>query len=121
MTLYDKNKRPIYVGDTLKVFHFQGVRWNKKHYMYKYVYDKVTYPAGHTLYHILHLSSNPKELLESKYYLLDEDGKVLEDYEVVQGYRNLPTNEKDSRGKIIYQFECLEDRQKLKLSEVQNV
>lgn len=88
MTLYDKNKRPIKVGDVLKIFNFIGAR-NKKHYKYTYVYDKVTYTAGHTLYHILHLVSNPDELLQSRYYMKDIDGLVLDDYEIVQGIRTI--------------------------------
>ena len=102
MTLYDKNRRPIKVGDVVKVFHFIGKR-NKKHYMYKYIYDKVTYPAGHTLYHILHLGSNPDELLKSKYYEKDIDGIILEDYEIVQGIRTIDGT-----------LEDIEDRPKLK-------
>lgn len=102
MTLYDKNHRPIEVGDVLKVFHFIGKR-NKKYYMYKYVYDKVTYPAGHTLYHILHLDSNPEKLLESRYYLKDEDELVLEDYEIVQGAKTVSDTLQD-----------VEDRKKVK-------
>lgn len=103
MTLYDKNHRPIKVGDVVKVFHFIGKR-NKKHYMYKYVYDIVTYPAGHTLYHILHLGSNPDELLESKYYEKDIDGNILEDYEIVQGIRIIDgtLEDVDDRPKVNY-------------------
>lgn len=102
MTLYDKKRRPIKVGDVLKVFHFIGKR-SKKHYMYKYVYDKVTYPAGHTLYHVLHLESNPNQLLESRYYIRDTDGLILYDYEIVQGLRCVNDT-----------LEDIEDRPKLK-------
>ncbi len=35
-SLYDKNGRPLLIGDVLKVFHFIGAR-RKKHYMYKQV------------------------------------------------------------------------------------
>lgn len=31
---YDKNRRPVLVGDVLKVFHFIGAR-KKRYYMYK--------------------------------------------------------------------------------------
>lgn len=71
--------------------------------MYKYIYDKVTYPSGHTLYHILHLGSNPDELLESKYYEKDIDGIILEDYEIVQGISTIDGT-----------LEDIEDRPKLK-------
>lgn len=102
MTLYDKNRRPIKVGDVLKVYHFTGKR-NKKHYMYKYVYEKVTYPSGQILYHILHLGSNPDELLQSKYYEKDIDGTILQNYEIVQGIRTIDGT-----------LEDIEDRPKLK-------
>lgn len=88
MTLYDKNRRPIKVGDVVKVSHFIDKK-NKKHYMYKYIYDIVAYLAGHTLYHILHLGSNPNELLESRYYEKDINGLVLNNYEIVQGIRTV--------------------------------
>lgn len=36
MNIYDKNGIPIFVGDTVKVFHFVGSR-QQQFFMYKYV------------------------------------------------------------------------------------
>lgn len=105
MTLYDKNRRPILVGDIIKIFHFIGGR-KKKYFMYKYVYNKYTNSNGAVYYTLLHLGSDPAKLLTEKYFMLDEDGKILEDTEIVQGIRTINGT-----------LEDVEDRKKLKKEE----
>jgi len=84
---YDKNDREIRVGDILKVFHFVGRR-GKHHFMYKQVVGEETLGQN---------TSSPMEYLQVSHlnmktfgesdggYHLPKDGKLLGDYEIVQG------------------------------------
>ena len=76
----DKFGREIYAGDVLKVFHFIDAI-NKRHFMYKIVHEIAgnLYAAhAHTVYKFgLRLSNS---------YALPRDGRVLRDYEIVDGY-----------------------------------
>ncbi len=79
--LYDKNRRPIEIGDILKVFHFVGAR-RKRHFMYKQVARETTLGANKTPYlAVSHLDM--QEGAGHEYYL-QIDGSVLLDYEIVQ-------------------------------------
>jgi len=75
-SVYDKNGRPILLGDVLKVYHFTGAR-RKRHFMYKYVSG--IRPSGKAFV-VDHLEPN------SLPYFLLLDGKIKQDYEIVQGY-----------------------------------
>ncbi len=78
--LYDKNRRPIFQGDILKVFHFTGAR-NKKYYMYKQASDVSFFGKEKTPYlKILHLADSADVFYHEK-----DDGRVLDYYEIVQG------------------------------------
>lgn len=79
--LYDKNRRPIQDGDILKVFHFIGER-RKKHYMYKmagvYINKGLECADAYlVIYHLPH---------EKGSYYEHADGRILQDYEIVQGH-----------------------------------
>lgn len=87
----DKTGREILVGDLVKVFHFVGAR-RKKHYMYKYVAE-----AHSTKLYLNHLHPHS---LDDGYYI-QKDGKVLEDYEIVQGYGFSGESPFEERKKII--------------------
>lgn len=87
---FDKKGIPIRAGDVLKVFHFVGAR-NKKHYMYKMVWELSLIIDGKPNVKVLmadhlslHTSINGCSTLTS--YKLPSG--VLEDYEIVQGYNN---------------------------------
>lgn len=83
----DKNGFEITPGDTLKIFHFTGVR-RKKHYMYKFVKD---IENGRLTISHLHL--------DEKSYSIPMDGKQLMDFEIVQGYENCKIDFTDRRRK----------------------
>ena len=74
MKIFDKNGREILPFDTLKIYHFTGIR-RKKHFMYKFVsgFD------GRFL-KVEHLDSK-----RETYHLLMDD-KKNQDIEIVQGY-----------------------------------
>lgn len=76
----DKNGRTIQIGDVLKVFHFVDAR-KKRNYMYKYVLG-VEQHADNDYLRISHLILDIDEV----YLVLAEDGLILQDYEIVQGY-----------------------------------
>lgn len=78
--LYDKNRREIKIGDVLKVYHFTGAR-RKKYYMYKQAIEIKEFGKTPTKYlAISHLD------LSGKNYHEILDGRVLNDYEIVQGF-----------------------------------
>jgi hypothetical protein len=77
--LYDKKGIPILPGDTLKVFHFTAALRREKVYMYKYVESIEHKGSKCPLMRIKHLN------LKDDYYYELVDGRVLKDYEVVQG------------------------------------
>ncbi len=87
--IYDKNRRPILEGDILKVFHFTGAR-KKKYFMYKQA-SKVDYLGkDKTPYlKILHLATSADVYYHEKY-----DGRILQDYEIVQGWPDYEDREK---------------------------
>ena len=73
--VYDKNRIPIAIGDTIKIFHYIGAR-RKKHYVYKHV---VGIKNGR--FRLSHLDININD-----YFTLRIDNSVLNDFEIVQGY-----------------------------------
>lgn len=84
----DKNRRPIRVGDILKVYHFTGAR-RKKHFMYKQVIGIKTL-GGHgdtpksQYFVVSHLN-----LLDDGIYHLRLNSGMLKDYEIVQGANDI--------------------------------
>ena len=87
--LYDKNRRPILEGDILKVFHFTDAQM-KKYFMYKQAAKIVPLGKDKTPYlQINHLTSSA-----DGHYHEKSDGRVLQDYEIVQGYPDFEDREK---------------------------
>lgn len=84
----DKNRRPIRVGDVLKVFHFTGAR-RKKHYMYKQV-TRTQWLGGYggrpkvLYFFVSHLNLKPERVNGDGGYWLGMHEGVLQDYEIVQ-------------------------------------
>lgn len=78
--LRDKTGRKIMIGDILKVFHFTRSRW-KRYFMYKQVIGVETLGKAnpHSYLKISHLD------MTDSYYNELLDGRILEDYEIVQG------------------------------------
>jgi hypothetical protein len=76
--LYDKNRRPIEVGDVLKVFHYIAARNRKRCYMYKQVLSYWLSKSGEPYFRIGHLDMSGDDYLEAR------DGRVLAGYEIVQ-------------------------------------
>ena len=87
MDNYDKKGIPIFVGDTLKIFHFIGAR-RKRHYMYKYV-DRIE--SGKLVLSHLNPSAGT--------YNIPIDGRKSKDIEIVQGYSGLPQGVYDFSGR----------------------
>jgi hypothetical protein len=82
-SLYDKTGRQIKIGDVLKVYHFTGAR-RKRHYMYKHVIGEhvLGKASPEPFLKISHLSEG------EGYYSEIMDGRVLPDYEIVQGAKD---------------------------------
>ena len=78
--LYDKTGRPIHEFDIVKVYHFTGAR-KKKYYMYKRVLGYETHGKDQTSY----MRFDHLERKEGG-YLEKDDGRVLSEYEIVQGF-----------------------------------
>lgn len=95
--IYDKKGRAIEPFDVLKVYHFTGSR-RKRHYMYKHVLGIKKFNNPDLEY--LQISS-----LSHCGHIYHEviDGRVLFDYEIVQG-RNLekrPTRSLESNNTLM--------------------
>lgn len=92
---YDKTGRPIMVGDVLKVYHFQGARWNKNYFMFKQVVGtRVLGTSGHPYLLVSHLNMKEPAGPDGGYYLR-QDGSFHPDVEIVQGldwYHDRPRN-----------------------------
>lgn len=74
--LFDQRGIPFEVGDVVKVFHFTGVR-RKQHFMFKQVCGNHEI-NGHAYLKFSHLD------LTDNYYVEPLNGRVLDDYEIVQ-------------------------------------
>jgi len=79
--LTDKKGREIMVGDMLKVYHFTAALRREKHYMYKYVNERITVVNGQERFKILHLNGET-----ISFYVETIDGRKLKHVEIVQGY-----------------------------------
>lgn len=84
----DKHRRPIRVGDVLKVFHFYGAR-RKKHFMYKQVV-RTHWIGGYggkpkvLYFFVSHLNlKEPSIQTDGGYWLGMHEGQ-FDDYEIVQ-------------------------------------
>ena len=78
--LYDRTGREIWVGDTLKMYHFTGAR-RKKHYVYQYVLGRRKLESGRELLNISFLGEDGPE--NGWHKLID--GRRMDDWEIVQG------------------------------------
>lgn len=74
--LYDKNGVPLEVGDVVKVFHFTDAR-RKQHFMFKQVC------GNHLINNHPYLKFTHLDLTDN-YYVEPLNGRVLNDYEIVQ-------------------------------------
>lgn len=96
----DKNRRPIRVGDVLKVFHFTGAR-RKKHYMYKQV-TRTQWLGGYggrpkvLFFFVSHLSLKPETVKDDGGYWLGMHEGLKSDYEIV----DCPTCDFEDRAKV---------------------
>lgn len=87
----DRNRRPIRVGDVLKVFHFTGAR-RKKHFMYKQV-TRTQLLGGYgdrpkiLHFFVSHLSLKPESVSGDGGYWLGMHEGCLEGYEIVQSIK----------------------------------
>lgn len=84
MQTCDKNRRPIMVGDVLKVFHFVGAR-RKRHYMYKQVVGERSLGGYAGTEKVPHFDVSHLDLSGSGNYKIGKEQGVLEDYEILQG------------------------------------
>ncbi|AYJ87625.1 hypothetical protein D3Y57_19000 [Sphingomonas paeninsulae] len=85
--IYDKTGRSIAAGDVLKVYHFTGARWRKRHFMFKQVMRETTLGKNENAapyFFVSHLTLTPEGERDSGYYLA-LDGKHHADIEIVQG------------------------------------
>jgi len=100
METCDKNRRPLRVGDVLKVFHFTGAR-RKKHYMYKQIV-RTQWLGGYggtpkTLYFFVsHLNLKPESIQDDGGYWVGMAEGLLSDCEIVQ----CPTADHEDRPKV---------------------
>ena len=84
----DKHRRPMRVGDVLKVFHFTGAR-RKKHYMYKQI-TRTQWLGGYggrpkvLYFFVSHLSLKPESVNGDGGYWLGMHEGMKADYEIVQ-------------------------------------
>lgn len=84
----DKNRRPLRVGDVLKVYHFTGAR-RKKHFMYKQVV-RTQWIGGYggkpkvLYFFVSHLNLKKPTLRDDGGYWLGMNEGMQEDYEIVQ-------------------------------------
>ena len=84
----DKHRRPMRVGDVLKVFHFVGPR-RKKHYMYKQI-TRTQWLGGYggrpkvLHFFVSHLSLKPESIDGDGGYWLGMHEGMKPDYEIVQ-------------------------------------
>jgi hypothetical protein len=83
--LLDKTGREIFVGDVLQIFHFTAALRREKHYMYKYVAERITTVSGKERFKILHME---KKL--TSFYVEAINGRQLMGVEIVQGYGGVP-------------------------------
>ena len=97
---FDKHGVPFAIGDVVKVFHFTGAR-RKRHYMYKQVVGKRTWPNGYRCWLFSHLNMKPADGAEGGFYI-SRDGSHFDDYEIVQCCSKYPehfsTRPRDSDG-----------------------
>jgi hypothetical protein len=77
--LYDKKRRPIHVGDVLKVYHYTAAVRRKRCYMYKQALAvDHGFRTRAPYMRFGHLDFNDSDYPEIM------DGRVLADYEIVQ-------------------------------------
>ena len=72
--IYDKNLRPIMVGDVLKIFHFTETLRRQRHYMFKQVISE-----DDETFKIVHLNMDNDD-----WYQITKTNTVLDDTEIVQ-------------------------------------
>ena len=100
METCDKHRRPIRVGDVLKVFHFTGAR-RKKYFMYKQV-TRTQWLGGYggkpkvLFFFVSHLSLKPESVDGDGGYWLGMHKGQLDEYEIVQ----CPTADHEDREKV---------------------
>lgn len=80
--LYDKTGREIMPGDVLKVFHFVGAQYRRKHYMHKQAmaYDDRGYLR---ISHLNRIDDAEMWEIGKNYYLERADDRTMEAVEIV--------------------------------------
>lgn len=82
MDLYDRNGRPVRVGDVLKAYHKDVDKPNKKVYTYKWV-TGTKYVGSSKWFVINHLEKVSLE--ESTSYFLEAKDEIERTIEIIQG------------------------------------
>jgi hypothetical protein len=79
-SVFDKRGIPLATGDIVKIYHFTAHRYCKRHYMYKQVTGVKWIGKNADVPYIVfsHLD------LTDKYFLEAPDGRVRDDWEIVQ-------------------------------------
>ena len=75
MDAYDKHRRPMRIGDLLKVYHFTAALRRQKYY----AYQQITSESGEYLT-VSHL--DPAE----DTYIIRKNDKINEHYEIIQSW-----------------------------------
>lgn len=97
----DKHRRPMRVGDVLKVFHYTAALRRKKHYMYKQI-TRIQWLGGYggrsrvQYFFVSHLNLKSDTLGGDGGYWLGAHEGIKEDYEIVQ----CPTADYEDREKV---------------------
>jgi hypothetical protein len=79
--LYDRTGREIMRGDIVKVYHFTAAVRRKRHFMYKQALGVVMLGNGDPC---PYMKFSHLDMSEDSYHEFC-DGRVLKDYEIVQG------------------------------------
>ena len=97
----DKHRRPMRVGDVLKVYHYTAHLRRKKHYMYKQI-TRTQWLGGYggkpkvLYFFVSHLGLRPESVNGDGGYWLGMHEGMMADYEIVQ----CPTADFEDRPKV---------------------
>lgn len=100
MKTCDKNRRPLMVGDVLKVYHYTAAQRREKVYMYKQIVGLralggAKLKDGSTVPMIDYFEVSHLDLGEDGNYHIGMNEGRLDDYEIIQGVDIYPDHWKD--------------------------